>query len=90
MTFPAHVYLGLARVHIEAAREARDAKSHITKHYQAANSALTNIDDVKVETATLRDMIAAFQDLATVLDNSGVTKLQKEVSKCQKKADGLR
>ena len=76
-----------ARTNIEAARETRGTKHTVIKHYQTAKNALAKVDVAKTDTTVLRDMIAAFQDLAAVLDNSG---LQGKAAKCRQRADILR
>lgn len=78
-----------ARTNIEAAREARGSKHTVIKHYQTAKNALTKVDVMKTDTTDLREMIAAFQDLAVVLDNPGV-QLQGKAAKCRQRADTLR
>ncbi len=77
-----------ARTNIEAAQKTRGNR-HTVKYYQAAKTALSEVDVAQTDAASLKDMIAAFQDLAAVLDNSGVL-LRAKAAKCRKRADSLR
>ena len=81
--------LMLARTNIEAAREARGAKDRAIKHYRTAKNALAKVDVAKTDTTALKEMIAALQDLAEVLHNSGV-QLKGKAAKCRQRADTLR
>jgi len=78
-----------ARTSIEAAREARGSNHAVIKHYQTAKNALAKVDVMKTDTPDLREMIAAFQDLAVVLDHSG-EELKGKAAKCRQRADALR
>ena len=85
---PTQAILDLARTHIDAARDARGVKGPVIKHYRTAKRVLATIDAAKADAPTLSEIIAAFQELAVVLDNSGV-QLQKEAEKCRKRAESL-
>ena len=74
-----------ARISIEAARIARGSTT--VKHYRTAKTALDKVDDEETDTASLREMIVAFEDLAEVLDQSID---QERVEKCRKRAETLR
>ena len=89
MPLSAEHALILARTNIEAAREARGSEREVIKHYQTAKNALAKVDVMKTDTTALREMIAAFQDLALVLDHSG-EKLQEKAAKCRQRANALR
>jgi len=78
-----------ARTSIEAARVARGSDHAVIKHYRTAKNALAKVDVMKTDTNALREMIAAFQDLAVVLDHSG-DELKKKASKCRQRAETLR
>ncbi|KAF9176820.1 hypothetical protein BGZ50_009622, partial [Haplosporangium sp. Z 11] len=79
--------LKLARTNIKAAQEARGAKDGI-KHYRLAKDAPAKVDAVKADTSSLRKMVAASQDPAVVLDNSGV-QAQGKAAKYRQRADTL-
>ncbi|KAF9176915.1 hypothetical protein BGZ50_009441 [Haplosporangium sp. Z 11] len=89
MSLSAQDALKLARTEIKAAQEARGAKIRVIKHYQIAKNALAKVDAEEADTGSLREMVAAFQELAVVLDNSGV-RAQGRAAKCRKRADTLR
>ncbi|KAF9946612.1 hypothetical protein BGZ72_000184, partial [Mortierella alpina] len=89
MSISAQDALMLARTNIEAARQARGTKDRAIKHYRTAKNALAKVDVVKTDITALREIIAAFQDLAMVLDKSGVM-LQGKAAKCRQRADTLR
>ncbi|KAG0044722.1 hypothetical protein BGZ83_009995, partial [Gryganskiella cystojenkinii] len=76
-----------AKTSIKAARE--DSEDAVITHYRAAKNALAEVDVKKTDAAALREMIAAFQDLAVVLDNSGA-QLPGKAGKCRQRADTLR
>ncbi|KAF9180883.1 hypothetical protein BGZ51_005818 [Haplosporangium sp. Z 767] len=89
MPLLAHDALKLARTNIEAAQEARGAKNKVIKHYRIAKNVLAKVDAVKADTSSLKEVVAAFQDLAEVLDNSGV-QVQEKAAKCRQRADTLK
>ncbi len=78
--------LMLARTSIEATRDAGGAKKEVIKHYRTAKEVLTKID--VADTTALREVIAAFQDLAAILDSSGVHS-ERRASKCRQRANAL-
>ncbi|KAG0042103.1 hypothetical protein BGZ83_000890, partial [Gryganskiella cystojenkinii] len=78
-----------AKTSIKAAREARGSEDAVIKHYRDAKNSLAEVDVKKTDTAALREMITAFQDLAVVLDNSGA-QLSGKAGKCRRRADTLR
>ena len=77
-----------AKASIEAARKARGSESEVVKHYQTAKNTLAKVDITKTDTTVLKEMIAAFQVLAAVLDDSG-EQLQERAAKCRQRADML-
>ncbi|GJJ71758.1 hypothetical protein EMPS_04115 [Entomortierella parvispora] len=87
MSFSAQDALKQARANIEAARTARDLRKTVIKHYRAAKSTLDKVDDTETDTATLREMISAFQDLDVMLDHLGD---QDRAKKCKQRANALR
>ena len=87
MPLSAQDALRQTRSDIEAARKARGSKHTVIKRYRAAKKALDKVDDEETDTASLREMIVAFEDLAEVLDQSGD---QERVEKCRKRAETLR
>jgi len=89
MPLSAEHALILARTNIEAAREAQGSERKIMKHYQTAKNTLAGVDVTKTEITALREMIAAFEDLAVVLDHSGEQSRTKS-PKCRQRADVLR
>ncbi|KAG0045677.1 hypothetical protein BGZ83_009092 [Gryganskiella cystojenkinii] len=84
MPLPARDALMQAKTSIKAAREG--SEDAVITHYRAAKNALAEVDIKKTDTAALREMIAAFQDLAVVLDNSGAP---RKADKCRQRADTL-
>ncbi|KAG0246218.1 hypothetical protein BG011_002508, partial [Mortierella polycephala] len=80
--------LMLARTNIEAARKARGEKDKVINHYRTAKNALAKVNVAKADISSLREMVAAYQDLAVVLDNSGV-QVQGKAAKCRRRADTL-
>jgi len=90
MPLSAEHALILARTNIEAAREAQGGpEREVIKHYQSAKNALDGDDAAKTGNATSREMIAAFEELAVVLDHSG-EQSQVKAAKCRQKVDMLR
>jgi len=88
MPLSAEHALILARTNIEAAREARGSEREVIKHYQTAKNALAKVDVTKTEITALREIIAAFEELAVVLDHSGEQPRVK-AAKCRQRADML-
>ena len=78
----------LSRTNIEAAREAQGSEREVIKHYQTAKNALAKVDVTKTEITALREIIAAFEELAVVLDHSGEQPRVK-AAKCRQRADML-
>lgn len=78
-----------ARTNIDAARVTRGSKPTIIKHYRAAKKVLDSVSDEETDPSTLNEIVAAFRDLALVLDRSGEP-LQIEADKCRRRADALR
>ncbi|KAG0046912.1 hypothetical protein BGZ83_007940, partial [Gryganskiella cystojenkinii] len=76
-----------ANTEIKAAGKARGSEDAVIKHYRAAKKVLAEVDVKKTDTAALREMITAFQDLAIVLNNSGAP---GKAVKCIQRADTLR
>ncbi|KAG0047372.1 hypothetical protein BGZ83_007557 [Gryganskiella cystojenkinii] len=81
--------LTLARTNIDAARGARGFKRRVVKHYQTAKNVLDNVNIQKTDNAALGEIIAAFQDLANVLDDSGA-QFQDKTAKCRQRAVTLK
>ncbi|KAF9904174.1 hypothetical protein EC991_002968 [Linnemannia zychae] len=61
----------LVRTNIAGARDARGSERIVVKNYRTAKKALDKVDIKKTEDGALKDIIAAFKDLAQVLDDSG-------------------
>jgi len=78
-----------ARTDIEAARKARGSKHTVIKHYRSAKKALDKVSNMGMDISVFEEAIAAFQDLAVVLDNSE-EQLQEKAVKCRQRADTLR
>ena len=81
--------LTLARTNIEDARKARGEKDKVIKHYRTAKNTLAKVDAAEADINSLKEMVAAFQDLAVALDNSGV-QVQGKASKCRRRANTLK
>jgi len=81
--------LVLARTNINDVQEARGSESIVVKHYQIAKKALDKVDIKKTENGALGDLIAAFEDLAQVLDDSGA-RFQERAEKCRQRAATLK
>ncbi|GJJ73240.1 bilin biosynthesis protein [Entomortierella parvispora] len=77
-----------ARISIEAARKARGSEPTVIKHYRAAKKALAKINSKKTDTATLKEMIVAYEELAMELDLSGREGREKAV-KCRQLRQNL-
>ncbi|GJJ71759.1 hypothetical protein EMPS_04116 [Entomortierella parvispora] len=78
--------LARARSEIAAAQEAQISQRSVLSHYRAAKKALEKAD-TKTDTASLRGVIAAFHDLAVILDHSGD---QERANRCKQRAETLR
>ena len=78
-----------ASTSIKAAQTAQVSKHAVIKHYWTAKNALAEVDVMKTDPTALKEMIAAFQELAVVLDHSEA-ELQGKAAKCRQRADALR
>lgn len=79
--------LKLARTNVDNARNARGSTATIIRHYRAVKKALYDVDALKADLPTLREMIVVFKDLAVVLDHSVE---QERAAKCRQRAGILR
>ncbi|GJJ69523.1 bilin biosynthesis protein [Entomortierella parvispora] len=87
MPFSVQDALRRARAHIEAAREVGSSKQTVITHYRAAKSALCKVGDMETNLESLKEVIAAFQELAVVLDHS---EEQERAVKCRQRAETMR
>lgn len=87
MPFSAQDALKKARASIEDVRNARGSKFTIIRRYRTAKRALDKVDNVDTDTASLREIIVAFKDLAEVLHQSGE---KERAEKCIQRSDALR
>ncbi|KAG0049142.1 hypothetical protein BGZ83_006021, partial [Gryganskiella cystojenkinii] len=86
MSLSARKALNQAHTSIEAARNARGSKRTILKHYRNVKKALGEIDAKETDVTTLGEMMAAFQELAAVLD---LSRERERSAKCRQRADAL-
>lgn len=85
----AHDALKQAKTSTDEARKARGSEFAVMKHYRAAKNALASVDAMKADPEALEDMVAAFLNLAVVLDSSG-KQFRGRAAKCRQRAGALR
>ncbi|GJJ67712.1 bilin biosynthesis protein [Entomortierella parvispora] len=78
-----------AKASTEEARKAIGSERKVIKHYQNAKNTLAKVDVTRTNSKDLGEVIAAFENLATVLDLSGELPKEK-AAKCRKRACALR
>ncbi|KAF9905371.1 hypothetical protein EC991_001736, partial [Linnemannia zychae] len=87
MPYSAKTALKEARPHINAAEQAGNTKD-IIKHYQDAKNILAKVDPKKEDALSMKDIVAAFFELADVLKSKGPGTKNK-AKKCRRRADNL-
>ncbi|GJJ67714.1 bilin biosynthesis protein [Entomortierella parvispora] len=78
-----------AKASTEEARKAMGSERKVIKHYRNAKNTLAKVDVTRTNSKDLGEIIAAFEDLAAVLDLSGEL-LKEKAAKCRKRAGALR
>ncbi|GJJ67746.1 bilin biosynthesis protein [Entomortierella parvispora] len=84
----AQVALTQATASTEEARKAMGSEPNVIKHYQNAKNTLAKVDVKRTNSKDMEEMIAAFLNLAVVLDLSGEL-LKEKADKCRKRAAAL-